>query len=112
MLDFSKAYDRIEWRFLQSSLEALGFGPNFCRWVAILCKDACAQIIVNRDLSALFWLARSVCQGCPLAPTLFVLVVDVYIRLINLNKDIEGLEDPTGREHRASTFADDSLALV
>lgn len=90
----------------------MDFGPNFCRWVSILCKDACARIIVNGDLSEVFWLARSVRQGCPLGPALFVLVADISVRLINQDKDIGGFVDPFGQVHRASTFADDSLALV
>ena len=28
-IDFAKAYDRIEWPFILTMLEALGFGPTF-----------------------------------------------------------------------------------
>lgn len=67
-LDYSKAYDMLEWHFLHAGLQKLGFGPVFCRWVRILCEDAGAKIIVNGDLTRLIKLFRSVRQGCPLVP--------------------------------------------
>lgn len=36
LLDFEKAYDRIEWNFVIKILEKLGFPPSFYRWVNIL----------------------------------------------------------------------------
>lgn len=35
-LDFAKAFDRLEWRFLDAMLHAQGFGDDFCSWVKIL----------------------------------------------------------------------------
>ena len=32
-IDFQKAFDNLEWRFLQHSLEAFNFGPEFIPWV-------------------------------------------------------------------------------
>lgn len=89
-LDYSKAYDRMEWHFLHIGLQKLGFGPVFCRWVRILCEDAGAEIIVNGDLTRLIKLFRSVRQGCPLAPYLFVLVTDLFLILVKANGNIKG----------------------
>lgn len=41
-LDFLKAFDRLEWHFINVGLAALEFGPDFCRWVQILNQDACS----------------------------------------------------------------------
>lgn len=112
LLDFSKAYDRIEWRYVQAALRQLGFGPKSCRWVRILSQDANGRLVINGRISRLFWLFRSVRQGCTLAPTLFVLVTDLLVRMVKLNVRIRGLIDPVGRELKLSIFADDTLKMV
>lgn len=100
-LDYSKAYDRLEWHFLLAALRKMGFGEVFCRWIEILCQDAAAEIIVNGHLTKLIRLLRSVRQGCPLAPYLFVLVADLFLLLVKAHPDIKGLELPTGEEFKA-----------
>lgn len=110
-LDYSKAYDRLEWHFLLAGLRKMGFGPFFCRWIEILCSDAAAEIIVNGDLTRLIRLFRSVRQGCPLAPYLFVLVADLFILLVKTHPEIKGLTMPTGEELKALAVADDSQVV-
>lgn len=107
-LDYLKAYDRLEWHFLFAGLRKLGFGPIFCKWIEILCRDAVAEFIVNGDITGLIRLFKSVCQGCPLAPYLFVLVADLFLLLLKANKDIKGLELPNGEELKALAVADES----
>ena len=46
-LDAEKAFDRVEWGFLFSTLTHLGFGPCFSRWVKILYKEPEAAVITN-----------------------------------------------------------------
>ena len=36
LIDFEKAFDSIEWSFLQKSLKFFNFGQNFIRWIEIL----------------------------------------------------------------------------
>lgn len=57
-------------------LKCLGFGPKFYEQVNMLFVDANAKVVVNGTLSLQFPLQNFICQGCPLAPYLFVLVVD------------------------------------
>lgn len=46
-LDFSKAYDMVEWRFLFNTLTAFGFPTRFIEIVKLLFHDACASVKVN-----------------------------------------------------------------
>ncbi|KAH9288546.1 hypothetical protein KI387_032663, partial [Taxus chinensis] len=75
-IDFEKAYDRIEWPFVLTMLQVLGFGPIFIQSVNMLIADASAQISINGLNSEPFGLFWSIRQGFPLAPTLYVLAAE------------------------------------
>ena len=54
LLDFERAYDRVEWSFITMMLEAFGFLPFFCKIVQMLLKDGHAQVDINGSLSDSF----------------------------------------------------------
>lgn len=80
-----KAYDRIEWNFINMMLEAFGFSSFLCGIVKILLKDAYAQVDVNGSLSTPFPLGRSIRQGCPLASALFVIASEALFYILRDN---------------------------
>jgi len=107
-LDFEKAFNRIEWDFLFKALDKLGFNPTWVHWVASLYRDATSAIKVNGVAGPNFQLARSIRQGCPLAPYLFIIVTDVLGYMLDDPKHgVEGLSLPKGGRIRDQTFADD-----
>ena len=69
-------FDRVDWTSLFSTLERMGFGPSFCRWVQTLCSGVQSSVIANGHLSEFFQLHRGVRQGCPLSPLLYVLFAE------------------------------------
>jgi len=77
LLDFEKAFDRIEWDFIFKALTVLGFSDTWVHWVKSLYKAASSAIKVNDTIGPDFPLERSVRQGCPLAPYLFILATNV-----------------------------------
>jgi hypothetical protein len=77
LLDFEKAFDKIEWGFLFMALAKLGFNGTWVRWVRSLYQAVSSAIKVNGAIGLDFQLARSVRQGYPLAPYLFILATNV-----------------------------------
>jgi hypothetical protein len=76
LLDFEKAYDRVEWSFLKGTLTQLGFNATWVTWVRALYTDSWCSVGLNGQTSNPFKLSRSIRQGCPLAPFLYLFVAD------------------------------------
>ena len=57
-LDAKKAFDRVEWEFLFSTLTQFGFASTFINWIKILYKDPRAALMTNGIISSLFDLTR------------------------------------------------------
>lgn len=78
-LDQQKAFDRVDWSFMRSTLSSMGFGPSFISWVDLFYNRVESAVNVNGYLSPFFGLSRGVRQGCPLSPSLYVLVSEVLL---------------------------------
>ena len=113
-LDQEKAFDQVEWEFLFCTLERLGFGPSFCKWVQTLYSGVQSSVIVNGYLSEFFNLQRGVCQGCPLSPLLYVLVAETLTATLKACPRIKGLSLPAPLSPPSflSQYADDTSILV
>lgn len=115
-IDFDKAYDRIEWDFVLQSLHDLGLGRNFIKQVHALFGNARARIAINGTLSPPIDLKRSIRQGCPLAPLIFVIPVDslgwLVVDFMDKGK-IKGIKIPgANKDLCMQNFADDTNALI
>ena len=75
-LDFEKAFDSVDWEYLDGLLDRLGFGPYFRKCVRTLYNGSMAQVRVNGCLSEPFPICRGTRQGCPLSPLLFALAIE------------------------------------
>jgi len=113
LLDFEKTFDRIEWGFLFKALDKLGCSPTWISWVASLYREATSAIKVNGVAGPDFQLARSVRQGCPLAPYLFILAIDVLgYMLADPKHGVEGLSLPKGGLIKDQTFANNTALYL
>ena len=93
-LDQEKAFDRVNRSFLLDLLVAVGFGPDFCRWIATLYNGAYMRIILNNWLTERISLERGVRQGILCLPLLYVLCIEVLANLIRGSPRIKGLSSP------------------
>nr|GEV46357.1 hypothetical protein [Tanacetum cinerariifolium] len=75
-VDFAKAYDSVRWDYLLDVLEAFGFGAIWCKWIRGTFSFAKASILVNGSPSKEFSFHRGLKQEDPLAPYLFILVME------------------------------------
>jgi hypothetical protein len=72
-LDMAKAYDRVEWRYLQEIMLALGFLGTWCNLVMRCVTSVTFTVRVNGVLSPSFKLTQGIRQGDPISPYLFLL---------------------------------------
>ena len=113
-LDQEKAFDRVDWDFLISTLEHMGFGPSFTAWVRLLYSNICGAVLVNGYTSSPFWPSRGVRQGCPLSPLLYILSIEVLAANLRSHPDIIGLKLPGVPDQLPvlSLYADDTSVIV
>jgi hypothetical protein len=75
-LDMAKAYDRVEWNYLQMIMLQMGFS---CHWVNLImhCVESVKLFVrINGYFSESFSPSRGIHQGDPLSPYLFFLCAE------------------------------------
>ena len=110
-VDFEKAFDSIEWKYLWKVLEKFNFGEGFIRWIKILYTNISSSIMNNGTTSGYFDLGRGVRQGDPLSPYLFILAIELLAIKIRENKDVKGFTIKH-TEYKLTMFADDMTIFV
>lgn len=110
-LDAEKAFDRVEWGYLFSTLVRFGFGPKFISWIRMLYTSPMAAVRTNNNLSTYFELQRGTRQGCPLSPLLFAVAMEPLALALRQNADIKGIQR-AGLEYKVSLYADDMLLYI
>jgi hypothetical protein len=112
-LDLAKAYDRVDWRYLNNVMLKLGFQSTWVSRVMTCVSSVRYLVRFNGALSAPFTPSRGLRQGDPLSPYLFLFVADGLSKSINNKVQSGSLQelkvcrrDP-GISHLL--FADDTL---
>ena len=113
-LDLEKAYDHVNWSFLSSVMYSMGFGPRMCRLIFLLGQNVTSRVMLNGGVTPKVFLTRSVRQGCPLSPLLFVNTHPLLVMFSNLaaRGDIVGLHILSGGQLVAQALADDSFMFL
>jgi len=115
-VDFEKAYDSIDFDYLDEVMRNMGFPTLWRKWINECIRTATAFVLVNGSPTNEFSLERGLRQGDPLSPFLFLLAAEgfhVLMESLNLNDLFVGYtvgrSDVTVVSHLQ--FADDTLIM-
>jgi hypothetical protein len=86
-VDFEKAYDKVQWTFLQQTLRMKGFSPLWCKWIHQFVFGGSVAVNVNNYVGRYFQTKKGLRQGDPLSPILFNLVADMLAIFITRAKE-------------------------
>ncbi|XP_026438581.1 uncharacterized protein LOC113337116 [Papaver somniferum] len=115
-LDMEKAYDHVLWDSVEVVLRKMGFGWKWRRWVRWCISTARFSVILNGAAKGFFKASRGLRQGDPLSPFLFLLVAEVFNKLMH-NAEMEGClkgfyVNENGMEISHLQFADDTIVFL
>ncbi|CAI5468990.1 unnamed protein product [Closterium sp. Yama58-4] len=104
-VDFRKAYDLVDRAFLFRALAMVGLPEQFIAWVRLMHTNTSTCISVNNLAGPNFPVRTGVRQGCPLAPLLFVCVIEILQRYLSLF--LPGFPLSTTQRRLMACYADD-----
>lgn len=115
-VDFEKAYDSVDWGYLDSVMERMSFPSLWRKWIRECVSIATASVLVNGSPTEEFQLHRGLRQGDPVSPFLFLLAAGGLNILMKAMVDaqlFEGYRVGAANSVEVShlQFVDDTLLL-
>lgn len=111
--DMSKAYDRLEWDFIEEVMIHLGFHPIWVEWIMQCVKTVSYSFLINESAQGWVQPQRGIRQGDPMSPYIFILCSEVLsglCRKAQEEKKLQGIRVATNSPRvNHLLFADDTL---
>jgi hypothetical protein len=115
-LDMHKAYDRVEWIFLENMMRKLGFAEGWISLMMACVRSVRYQVRFNSEETDVFNPSRGLRQGDPLSPYLFLLCAKGLSSFLLYEEEVGGIDGVRVCRNAPSVshllFADDSLILM
>lgn len=114
-VDFEKAFDFLNWAFLDSIMAKMGFSAQWRKWINGCLTSAFRSYLVNGSPTTEFQIQKILRQGDPLSTFLFILAAKtLHVALLeaqskNIFRGIEVGKDKVIFSHHQ--FADDALIM-
>ena len=112
-LDMSKAYDRVEWLYMEKLMRKMGFAEAWVKLMMMSISSATYSVFINGEPQGHITQTRGLRQGNPLSPYLFLLCTEGFHGLLKKAKtmgDIRGVSIcRNGPRLTHLLFADGSL---
>lgn len=105
-LDTEKAFERLEWGHLWTTLDKFGLGMHFINMIKVLYANPSAMLCTGHICSAQFPISRGTRQGYPLSPVPFALSLEPLTQKIRQHPSVHPITF-CNTEHRISLYADD-----
>jgi len=111
LIDFEKAFDSLEWHYIDEVLKVYKSGEEFKRWCKVLYTNSNSCVINGGNFSKFFTLERGCRQGDPLSPYLFILAIEPLARAIENSDNIKGIK-VKDKTYKLGQYADDTFLLL
>ncbi|TYK21642.1 LINE-1 retrotransposable element ORF2 protein [Cucumis melo var. makuwa] len=112
-LDIEKAFDKLNWRFIDFMLMKKGYPFRWRKWIRACISSVQYSIIINGRPRGKIQPSRGIRQGDPISPFIFVLAMDYISRLLNsVGEKIKGMKMEGNINLTHLLFADDILLFV
>ncbi|CAL9001349.1 unnamed protein product, partial [Prunus brigantina] len=112
-LDMAKAYDRVEWQFLEQMLRVMGFPIRFVQLIMGCVTTVSYSLLIQGQPFGKIIPSRGLRQGDPISPYLFLIVVEAFSALLQQAERDSRLHGvsiaPSAPPINHLFFADDSL---
>lgn len=115
-IDLEKAFDRINWRYLEFVLVQMGFSRKWCNWLRFCYSTSSFSVLINGSSFGYFTSSRGVRQGCPVSPLLFIIAREGFSRFMDRAHN-QGLfsgfsVSPTSIDVNHLHYADDTILFL
>jgi hypothetical protein len=114
-VDFEKAYDSVDWGFLDYILQRFGFGTKWRAWMRACVCAGNMSVLINGSPTGEISIKRGLKQGDPLAPLLFLLVAEglgmLVRRAVEVNRFKPFLVGTEEFPVSILQYADDTLCI-
>ncbi|XP_040987781.1 uncharacterized protein LOC121235500 [Juglans microcarpa x Juglans regia] len=82
-LDMSKAYDRVEWGFLEAVLKRMEFGGQWINLIMKCVSTVKYSILIHGSFQQTLYPSRGIRQGDPIFPYFFILCSEVLGQMLD-----------------------------